>query len=765
MPRYLLAFPHQLAIPIFALHFLLYFQTAHAAGQDGKTIYQDQCADCHGEKGEGVEGAYEQKLRGILTLYELENYISKTMPEGDETACLGEDAGAVAKYIYDQFYSIDAQNRLDPPKYVFSRLTNEQFRNSVADILATSLNRRESRPRKYGLRGIYYNSRSPRRNKQVNDRIDEKIDFDFGEGSPEKVEGKEFAIRWSGSLIAEETGEYEIIVESANSVRLRLNSVGSPLVDANVVSGDRAEYKARTHLLQGRLYNLVIDVSRFKEKHGFVRISWVRPNGQREVIPPTNYCTDRVGPLPIMKTRLPPDDESYGYARGISISKEWSDAISKAAIEAGQVVVQYFDVFVKPNSDAQKRKQAAIRFCKQFAELAFRKPLSPQLERLYVTNHFETPKLNLRESTKRSIVLILKSPRFLYLDLATNKEDQSNKKDASAYMLARVYWDSVPNKELLDAQRNNSLKDKPSINRLLDRALDDKRARIKLENFFVHYLKLNGLHNLEKDAELFKGFDHALAEDLKRSLRLQVNDLVWNRNGGLKELFSTQTIFANDRVREFYGLEAAEDAPSIGGFSESKFPGGNGVLTHPLIMSGFAYNKSSSPIHRGVFVAKSIIGRRLNPPPDTFPPFDGEIAKTWTTREKVAFQTKPDNCQRCHGLINNLGFAFEEFDAVGKTRAKDNQKPVDTKGQYRTDAGKLIQYSNAAELANFLAESDSVHENFVNELFQFLVKQPLSVYGEEASDRLIKHFRDSKLNIKSLMREIGKVAAFYPPNR
>lgn len=736
-----------------------------ACGQNGKAIFQAQCADCHGDQGQGVEGVYDQKLQGVLTLYELENYISETMPEGDAKACQGPDAKAVAQYVYDEFYSLAAQNRRNPPKYIFSRLTAEQYRNSVVDMLASFTKRRENLPGEHGLKATYFNSRSMKDENKVNERIDPTIDFDFGEGAPEKVEGQEFAIRWQGSLIAAESGEYEFIVESSNSVRVNLNSWRTPLVDANVVSGDRAEYRAKVHLLQGRTYYISVDLRRFKEKHGFVRLSWVRPNGTREVIPANHFCTDWSAPLPLLELRFPPDDQSYGYPRGISVSKQWSEAVSSAAIEAGQYVSKNLDEFVKPEPDSDQRRQLAREFCQQLATIAFRQPLSPDLQKLYIETSFSDHQLSLQEATKRSVVLILKSPRFLYVDLAVD-EASGRPQDPPAFTLARVLWDSVPERELREAEKAGRLVDDNAIDGLLDRMLRDPRARTKLENFFRHYLKLDALHSLEKDEQLYAGFDSALAHDLERSLQIQLDELLWKDGAALPELFATEVLYANPRILEFYGLAVPDgEVRRVGDFV--RVPANNriGILSHPLLLAGFAYRDSSSPIHRGVFLAQNIIGRRLNPPPDAFPPFDGEIAKTWTTREKVSYQTKPISCQRCHGLINSLGFAFEAYDAAGRRRTTDNQKPVDSSGKYRTADGKLVEYQTAEELIRFLADSPDVHRHFVEELFQFLVKQPVAVYGEQASDRLMNRFRESRYDVRGLIKEIAKIAAFLPPSR
>ena len=131
-----------------------------------------------------------------MTLFELEEYIEGTMPEGNPGDCVGENAKQVARFVYDSFYSLEARNRNNPPRYVFSRLTSEQYRSSVADLLSAYLGRQEKRPQEHGLQATYYDSRSMQNNKKVNQRIDAAIDFDFGTGAPEKVTGKEFSSRW-----------------------------------------------------------------------------------------------------------------------------------------------------------------------------------------------------------------------------------------------------------------------------------------------------------------------------------------------------------------------------------------------------------------------------------------------------------------------------------------------------------------------------------------------------------------------------------------
>jgi hypothetical protein len=125
-----------------------------------------------------------------------------------------------------------------------------------------------------------------------------------------------------------------------------------------------------------------------------------------------------------------------------------------------------------------------------------------------------------------------------------------------------------------------------------------------------------------------------------------------------------------------------------------------------------------------------------------------------TTRERIAMQTKPDACQSCHSTINPLGFALEEFDAIGRFRALEKNRPVDTAGSYTTQSGDVVKFAGAAELAAFLANSPESQAAFVRQLFNFTVKQPIRAYGPDCWAQLQQRFTADACNVQKLMREI-----------
>jgi hypothetical protein len=135
-------------------------------------------------------------------------------------------------------------------------------------------------------------------------------------------------------------------------------------------------------------------------------------------------------------------------------------------------------------------------------------------------------------------------------------------------------------------------------------------------------------------------------------------------------------------------------------------------------------------------------------------PLSVDLQPTLTTRQRVVLQTKSSNCMMCHGIINPLGFTLEHFDAVGRYRDKDNGKPVDASGTYKTDAGATVKLDDARGLAKFLVDSDEAQNAFVEQMFHQLVQQSMQAYGVNTGAELRRRFVAEKFNIRKLAIDI-----------
>jgi Protein of unknown function (DUF1592)/Protein of unknown function (DUF1588)/PA14 domain/Protein of unknown function (DUF1595)/Cytochrome C oxidase, cbb3-type, subunit III len=735
----------------------------------GEQVYRAKCASCHGPTGEGSK-EYARPLVGDKSTSQLTRLIERTMPEDDPGTCVGEEARIVASYIYDNFYSKTAQARNKPARVELARLTVRQYRNALADLIGSF---RESNPwddKEHGLRGEYYKANRFRNNERIISRVDPEVKFDFGVvgPEPEKFSPQEFSISWKGSVLAPETGEFEFIVKTEHALRLWVNDNEHALIDAWVKSGNDTEYRASIYLVAGRVYPIRLDFSKgkqgvedSKEKKAkapavkaSVALEWKLPHRQPEVIPTGNLSPNPSPQLYVCKTPFPPDDRSVGYERGTSISKEWDQATTEAALELADYLVPRLKELAGVGPDSGDREARLRDFCLKFAERAFRRPLTPEQKERYVLHQFAAGS-DLETAVKRVVLLVLKSPRFLYREV-----DGLDNLDVAS-RLSFGLWDSLPDAELLKAAGSGKLKSREQIKGQADRMVKDIRTRAKLREFLHQWLKVEHVPDLAKDPSKYPGFDPAVASDLRTSLDLFLDDVIWSESSDFRQLLLADQVFMNGRLATFYGVELPPDAP----FQKVALDSGKraGVLTHPYLLANFAYTATSSPIHRGVFIARNMLGRSLRPPPEAVSPLAPDLHASLTTRERVTLQTSPTACVTCHGMINPLGFGLENYDAVGRFRLEEKGKPVDVNGSYDPPSGEVHKYVGARELAGLLSQSDETHEAFVQQLFHHMVQQPIRAFGPRQLPDLKKSFADHQYNVRELLVEIVTASTVSPP--
>lgn len=749
---------------------------AATAPHPGKVIYDKLCLECHGDKGQGVEGKYDDSLVGNRTVDALAKKIEKTMPEDNEGACVGPDAQAVAAYIYDAFYSPEAQVRLNPPKKDLARLTIPQFRNSVMDVIGRF---RQGpgfdRPvaGEHGLKGSYRgfeplkegdklpkgvaSERAKNRVKFNFDRVDTRIDFHFGAESPEpgKMGTDEFRLRWEGCVLAEETGMYEFAIKSENGFRLWVNDDddADTLIDGWVSAGPEVrEEKKSIFLVGGRAYRFVLEHFKFQEKTASIELWWKTPHGVKEIIPAQALRTERTRELMIVNTNFPADDRSVGYERGTSISKDWDQAVTNSAIDVAEHVFENLDRLAGTKPGAPDRNDKLRNFALTFVETAFRRPLDDEQKKVYVEAQFATAKTP-ETAVKRVVLFTLKSPQFLYPGLlAKEKPDDFD----VASRLALALWDSLPDKRLLQAAAGGKLHTKDQVRAESWRMLNDARAKSKMHGFFHHWLDLEHAENTSKDPKAFPGFNDEVIADLRVSLLQFIDSVVWGEKSDYRELLKADYLLLNERLGKFYGHPVTGEEFQQVGFDPKQRAG---VVTHPYLLASMAYSKQTSPIHRGVFLTRNIVGMSLKPPQMAVTFDESHFDPKLTMREKITELTRNNSCMSCHSVINPLGFSLENFDAIGRWRTKDNNKPVNPAGEFSDEQGKKVSLSGPRDIVNYVADNPAGHRAFIRHLFNHVVKQQMSAFGPNTLDDLQATFAAKGCSVRFLTVEIALVSA------
>lgn len=742
-------------------------------GPDGKAIYTEHCAGCHGDQGQGTD-YYSVPLAGDLPVSRLAKVISETMPEGEPDQCTGADAEAAARYLYDAFYSPIAQARLRPPRVKLSRLTARQHRQTLVD-LAQSFTWRGKHDGQQGLSATFYQGPRPDQNKIAAERVDSRVDFGLIDSGlftreflfppedkslePIPRANKHSAVMlWEGGVRAPETGGYEFIVETNAGFTLHVNDHDEPIIDGRVKSGDMNGGRARINLIGGRTYPVLLRVKRVHEEDVTVKLRWKTPTGVEELIPPRALSPHDAPTLLVIDAPLPPDDQSEGFVRAANVSAQWAESVTRVALETADRLVAALPQLRKLPDDRAQAKEKAREFCLEFADRAFRRPLTDEQRRRHVDAFFEAD-LTWREATKLSLLTTLKSPFFLYPELGATGADPDWQ---VASRLALTLWDSTPDEPLNLLARRGKIHTRDQALEQAHWMLEDPRAEAQLVQFFRNWLEMDIPEPLRRDSETFDGFSSRVADDMRTSLELFVVDLLRSESTDFRQLFLSHEIYLNDRLARFLGAESPADAGDD--FRRVTFEPDDraGVVTHPFVVANHAYYRESSPIHRGVFLARHILGRALRPPPVAVAPTAPDLHPDMTTRERVTLQTSPPECQHCHVMINDLGFSLEQFDAVGRLRDQEHGKPIDPSGGYVTTDGQEHQFQHARELAHFLADSRDVQRAFVIQLFEHLAKQPIMAYGPETPEVLMQKFEQQGFSIRNLAAEIAATIAVPP---
>lgn len=765
----------------------------------GEAIWTKSCADCHGANAEGVEDLYDNPLIGDDTVGQLADIISSTMPEGEPELCIAEDANAVAMWLHHNHYSEAARIRNRPPQITLTHLTGNQLRQSLADLYA-HFSGSMWYDEKRGINGTYFDGSRWKKENLRFERVDPVINFDWQKNSPaENIKATDFYVHWRGGLNVVESGRYEIILRSTVAFKMDFGRYGRLFIDNHVQSGDKTEFRKSIYLLAGRVYPIDINLYQRKRKTEQppvqVSLSWVPPHSTEQIIPNRNLIATSPPATFALQTKLPPDDRSYGYDRGLAVDRQWDESTTSAAIEFATVAVEELwpDYERKHKKDPNEDRARLRNFMLEAAEVAFRGPLTDQEKEFYVHRQINQTADD-SEAIKRCLLTILKAPRFLYPALDFDRSASQK----AANRIALTMFDSLPaDQQLLKRIEKGQITQEQHYRQVAQQMVRDYRCEGKIRDMLFEWMNLSHLSDITKNSKTYPNFSPQLVSDLKGSLNAFLDDAALQPDSDFRNLFASNWAYSNNRLSKFYGddwkpSEVDQDLPAEKPASENpsaddqkqKAKAGldyigllpvdslrktepnaaspKGLLNHPYLMSGLAYTDSTSPIHRGVFLIRFMLGRTLRPPNAAFSPLSPDLHPNLTTRERVALQTSPDSCQVCHVKINGLGFALENFDPVGRFRTKDGSKKVDSSGYYVDRSGQKVTFKGAADLANYLATSDDAHSAFVNRAFQHFVKQPIAAFGPERLDQLTQKFRASNYNIQQLIVEIAVIAATPP---
>ena len=728
--------------------------------KDGEKLYAQHCAECHGANGEGVEDEFSKPLVGDWPIQKLIHYVDKTMPDYDPGLVKGKEAEAISHFLFESFYRKPELFRTDT-RIQLSRLTNRQFRQSVTDLFSAFEGSLDLSQAEHGLKGRYYNSEGMNKRKDMHaERTDLTLSHDFKDHAPyDGMNAEKFSVYWDGSILPRESGWYEFFVKTPNGFEFSINQSGrTPTIDEKVGSGKMRESSAKIFLLGGRPYPVELEFYKFNDPNASIEWSWITPTGIRQIVPAEFLFNKKVSPSFVSQGKLPPDDSSHGYERGIHIDSTWDESITYAALEAAKFAGERIDRLAKTNDEDSNREKKIQEIGSHFVRLAFREDLSKDELDTYVHSKFQKD-LPIHLSVEKVVLLALKSPRFLYPEwqALANKEVDSY---VVASRLALYMWDSIPDYHLHKQIEKGHFENKGQIEGQAKRMLRDPRSKAKFNDFLLRWLDIKGKELPSFNAQAFPDFSPALAMDLKSSLLRSIERTVWKEKGHWQDFLRLSTIEVTEPVAKYYQIPMA-NKPNPSGYATvnaSDF-GRYGIHTHPYVLASHSYPEDSSPIHRGVFTSRKILGRMLRPPKEAISFSNADFNPAWTMREKVTNLTKPANCMSCHDLINSTGFVLEGFDATGRVRTKIADKPIDLQVNYLDENGNERELTGPQDLLSYALGSHRSAKSFVEDLFKHLAKQSYDSYSNLDINELSDMLLERKLTLAELYLKVSLRAA------
>jgi mono/diheme cytochrome c family protein len=280
---------------------------------------------------------------------------------------------------------------------------------------------------------------------------------------------------------------------------------------------------------------------------------------------------------------------------------------------------------------------------------------------------------------------ILTGPRFL-----VRIEHEPAGSSSAAYNVSDIdlasrvsffLWSSIPDDELLLAASKGKLKDPAELERQVRRMLADGKSQALVDNFAGQWLQLRNLRSSIPDSREFPNFDDQLRQAFRRETELFFQSMmVEDRN--VVDLLTADYTFVNERLAKHYGI------PHIYGDQFRRVPvtaeARKGLLGQGSLLTVTSHADRTSPVVRGKWILDNLMGAAPPPPPPNVPPLKekGDLARPMTMKERMEEHRANPACASCHKVMDPLGFALENYDAVGAWRDRDGREAIDTRGQF-----------------------------------------------------------------------------------
>jgi hypothetical protein len=422
-----------------------------------------------------------------------------------------------------------------------------------------------------------------------------------------------------------------------------------------------------------------------------------------------------------------------------------------------------------PFPKGMNQRQAVAAFVRDFAERAFRRPVSSVEANKYVQlfERAQTEGEDFEGSIRLAIQGILVAPSFtlLWSDQEAGNADSPVRALSDHELAARLsyfLWSTMPDRELAQLADKRQLSDATAVEAQVRRMMADWRSRDGLLlGFLAQWLQLDRLDRAQPDAEKFAGYFQNNLGDLMTQEILLFADAIVVEDRSILEFIDADWGFLCSPLAEHYGIRDFPGKKSTNSeqppwyrvsFSDKRR---GGVLTMGKVLTGTSQPLRTSPVHRGKWVLETVLGLPPPPPP---PEVDNVLQEepggkqSLTVPQLMARHRANPSCFGCHQMIDPLGVALETFDPTGKWRDKDNGQPVDARGEWLEG----ITFNGVVELKKVLmSRKDEFTRGFVEKMLAYALGRKLDYYDVATVDRITSAVRKDGYKFSRVVIEVA----------
>jgi hypothetical protein len=343
-------------------------------------------------------------------------------------------------------------------------------------------------------------------------------------------------------------------------------------------------------------------------------------------------------------------------------------------------------VFTCRPASGGDEKRCATRIISSLARRAYRRPVtSADMTRLMALYEHGRTDGTFESGVEFALRGILASAKFVF----RGERDPANLAPGTVYRISDLelasrlsffLWSTIPDDELLRAASEGRLKDPAVLDQQVRRMLADPKSQALVANFAGQWLYLRNLKSTAPDQGEFPDFDDNLRQAFKRETELFFESII-REDRNVLDLLTADYTFVNERLARHYGI------PNVYG---SRFrrvtltdDARLGLLGKGSILLVTSHAGRTSPVVRGKWILDNLLGTPPPPPPPDVPALEekGNPAEPHSVRERLERHRASPACAGCHKMMDPLGFALENFDAVGAWRTRDEGVPIDASGQ------------------------------------------------------------------------------------